>query len=292
MHFDPAQFPGSSLFWEILATYFLWMDKPVRYMLIGYVVIMLYFCSKGNKKEKYFYVLSFLVLVVICLNPWMCRYLIDKWNFFLRYFRFFWLIPVSMGYAYFLAKIYEKLGKKSRVAIYVVMAGLFVFSCVCVAKKTAFSDIYTGDVTNTGMIVVDNIYKVEDDIIESCDIIEKDSGDSSALKKTLYDRVVYLEIRTYDPSLIPVVNYGAFSTYDAATAIDNNDWYAIMSIFYTGQETELDGSVMNSELLKKAMSNIDCDYVMLYKSNPYHDIWTESFTCLGDAGRYIILKVR
>ena len=293
MHFDPNSFPGNSLFWEILRTYFVWMDQPVRFILIGFILVTLYFCAKGNVKEKCFYGVYIIVLICICLNPWMARYLTDKWGFFERYFRFFWLIPVSMGYSYFLIRIYDKLGSKSRMVLYIAVAALFILSCRMLIQKTAFSDIYTGDIQpNKGMIPVDNIYKVEDDLIEASDIIEKDSGDSLALKKTLYDRVVFIEMRTYDPALIPMVNYGKFATYDATTAINNNDWYALMCIFYTGQETELDESVMNSELLTTAMNNLDCQYVMLYKNNQYYDIWTSSFPSIGDAGRYTILKIK
>lgn len=293
MHFDPSGFPGNSLFWEMLKTYYEWMNPTVVFMLIGFVLVLLYYCAKGTVKEKCFYGMYFIVLVFVCLNPWMARYLVDKWGFFERYFRFFWLIPVSMGYSYFIIKMYEKFGKKSRVVLYVTVAALFILSCGMLMFMTSFSDIYTGDVQpNTGMIPVDNIYKVEDDLIEATDIIEKDSGDKSALKKTLYDRAVFIEVRTYDPALIPVVNYGKFSTYDATTAIDNNDWFALMCIFYTGQETGLDASVMNSELLTTTMSNIDCQYVMLYKDNPYYDIWTSSFQSLGDAGRFTVLKIK
>ena len=293
MHFDPNGFPGNSLFWEMLKTYFEWMDQPVKIILIGFVLVMLYYCAKGSIKERCFYGIYFAVLVVICLNPWIARYLVDKWGFFTRYFRFFWLIPVSMGYSYFFVQMYKKCDEKKRVVLYVIIAVLFIYSCYLLMKETKFSDIYTGDTQpNTGMIPVDNIYKVEDDLIEASYIIEKDSGDSATLKKTLYDRAVYIEMRTYDPALIPIVNYGDFPKYDATTAINNNDWFALMCIFYTGQETGLDSSVMNSELLTTAMSNVDCQYVMLYKDNPYYDIWTSSFQSLGDAGRFTILKIK
>lgn len=292
MHFDPNSFPGNSLFWEILNTYILWMDKPVRYMLIGFILVMLYFCAKGTVKEKCFYGVYFLVLVVVCLNPWMARYLIDKWGFFERYFRFFWLIPVSMGYSYFLIKMYEKGSKKSRVAIYAVIAILFIYSCSMLVQKTKFVDIYTGDELNTGMVPVDNIYKVEDDVIEASDIIEKDSGDSTALKKTLYDRAVFIEMRTYDPALIPMVIYGDFPAYNATAAINEGNWYNLMCIFYSGNGAEVDESVMTSELLVNTMNNLDCQYVILYKDNPYYDIWTSSFQNLGDAGRFTILKIK
>ena len=292
MHFDYNQFPGNSLFWEILNTYIQWMDTPVRFMLIGFVLVMLYFCAKGTTKEKCFYGVYFVVLVVVCLNPWMARYLIDKWGFFERYFRFFWLRPVSMGYAYFLVKLYDKGNKKSRWALYVIVAMLFVFSCSMLVQKTKFVDIYTGDEVNTGMIPVDNVYKVEDDLIEASDIIEKYSGNPSALKKTLYDREVFIEIRTYDPALVPAVIYGEFPAYNATAAINENNWYALMCIFYSGNGAEINEEAMNSELLVTTMNNLDCQYVMLYKDNPYYDIWTSSFQSIGDAGRFTVLKIK
>ena len=292
MHFDPSGFPGDSLFWEMLRVYWYSFTPAVKLVLCGYLFVVIYMCVKGDKKEKTFYGASLLVLIMVCLNPKLCRYLVDKWGFFERYFRFFWLVPVSMGYTHLAMKMYNKYEKKGRILLWVGVVVLFILSCRELVVMTGFSDLYAGGVYNTGMIPVPNIYKVEDDVIGVCDIVEAASGDSSVVKKTLYSREFFIEVRTYDPALIPVVDYGNFSDFDFNTCIAESNWFGIMTIFYTGKTEGVDASQMTSDLLKNAMANVDCEYVVLPKTNPYHDIWTSSFEYLGEAGRYTVLKVR
>ena len=249
-------------------------------------------CVKGDIKEKLFYGASLIVLVVTCFNTKMSRYLVDEWGFFERYFRFFWLVPVSMGYTWLMVKMYNKYEKKGRALLWCVVVVLFALSCRELVVMTGFSDLYTGAAENTGMIPVSNIYRVEDEVIEASDLIEKASGDSSVVKKTLYIREFFIEVRTYDPALIPVVDYGQFADYDYHSCIETSDWLGIVTIFFTGKTEGVDINQMNSNLLKNAMANVDCEYVVLPKTNPYYDTWVSSFENLGDAGRYTVLKVR
>ena len=292
MHFDPSGFPGDSLFWEMLRVYWYSFTPAVKLVLCGYLFVVIYMSVKGDKKEKTFYGASLLVLIMVCLNPKLCRYLVDKWGFFERYFRFFWLVPVSMGYTHLAMNMYNKYEKKGRILLWVGVVVLFILSCRELVVMTGFSDLYAGGVYNTGMIPVPNIYKVEDDVIGVSNIIEASSGDASVVKKTLYSREFFIEVRTYDPALIPVVDYGYFSDFDFNTCISENNWFGIMTIFYTGKTEGVDASQMTSDLLKNAMANVDCEYVVLPKTNPYYDIWISSFECLGEAGRYTVLKVR
>ena len=293
MHFDPKQFPGNSLFWQILFTYWENFTLEVKLVLGGYVFVLMYIVARGDKKAKVFFVLSFLTIVVTCLNPWMCRYLVDKWGFFERYFRFFWLIPVSMGYTYVAVRLYEKYKAKSRVILCGVLVVLFVWSCVCVMKQTSFPDVYTGSIPNTGMIPVSNIYKVEDEVIEAAALIETDSGDPYADKLTLYNRDVFIEMRTYDASLIPMSSYGMVSSdRNMETAIAESDYISMICIYFSGNTDGVTDSNVSSELLKTAMDNTDCQYVILPNDNRYMDYWKGAFTELGVAGRYTVFKVK
>lgn len=298
MHFDPSPYTGTSLFWVILKVYWETFSPAVKVIVAGYLVVLLYILIRGDKKERIFFWGNILLLIVTCLNPWMARYLIDKWSFFARYFRLFWLIPVSMGYTYAGIRIYErvedkgKLTKTVRCALGVLVAVLFIFSCQQVVGKTSFGDIYTGAVPNTGMIMVSNVYKVEDDLIEVCNIIETDSGDPERVKMALYNRDVCLEIRTYDPAIIPLIKYGAPPAFDFATVMENHDLWGVICMFFSGQTEGVDASQMTPELLKEAMSYTECEYIILPNDNTYYDIWTQCYSTIGDAGRYTVLRVR
>lgn len=293
MHFDPSPFTGNSLFWQMLYVYWMSFTLETRVMLGGYIVVLLYISARGDKKAKMFFLCSFLVMLIVCLNPWMCRYLVDEWGFFARYFRFFWLIPVSMGYTYVAVKLYDKYKSKSRVILCVVLAFLFAWSCVCVVKQTGFPDVYTGSIPNTGMIPVSNIYKVEDEVVEATALIEADSGNPYVDKKTLYNRDVFIEMRTYDASLIPMFNYGMVSSdRNMETAIAESDYISMICIYFSGNNDGVTDSNVSSELLKTAMDNTDCQYVILPNDNCYMEYWKGAFTELGVAGRYTVFKVK
>lgn len=293
MHFDPNQFPGNSIFWQMLYVYWMSFTLETRLMLGGYIFVLLYIAARGSRKAKLFFVASFIIMLLICLNPWMCRYLVDKWGFFTRYFRFFWLIPVSMGYTYVAVELYDKYKSKSRVILCVTLAVLFAWSCVCVVKQTGFPDVYTGSIPNTGMIPVSNIYKVEDEVVEATALIEADSGNPYVDKKTLYNRDVFIEMRTYDASLIPMFNYGMVSSdRNMETAIAESDYISMICIYFSGNTDGVTDSNVSSELLKTAMDNTDCQYVILPNDNYYMDYWKGAFTELGVAGRYTVFKVK
>lgn len=293
MHFDPNLFPDNSIFWHMLYTYWTSFTLEVKLVLVGYIFVLLYITTRGERKAKLFFVVSFIVLLIVCLNPWMCRYLLDNWGFFERYFRFFWIIPVSMGYMYVAFRIYEKGSKKQRTILVSVFCVLFIWSSWNVVRQTGFSDVYTGAIPNTGMIPVSNIYKVEDDIIDVTAMIEEDAGDPYVDKRTLYDHDVFIEMRTYDASLVPFVNYGMVpSDRNMEEAIANSDYMAMVSIYFTGNTDGVTETNVSAEMLKTAMDNTDCQYVILKNDNYYMDYWKEAFTSLGTAGRYTVFKVK
>lgn len=292
MHFDTEQFSGGKLFWEILSVYWAHFSPAIKIMLGGYVVILLFVLIKGNKKERIFFVASLLILVVTCLNPWMARYLIDHWGFFTRYFRFFWLIPITIGYTYMGMKIYERMNDKGRIVCYTLCIILFVMSVIEVVKMTSFSDIYTGAKTNTGMIMVSNAYKVEDDIIGVSSIIEDDYGAENESKIALYNRDVFVELRAYNPLIIPVLRYGETRQYDYNKVREDENWKALMQIYFSGQTDGVIQEEMTSDLLGETMSHIDCNYVILSNTNTYYNVWCETFYKIGEAGRYTVLKVK
>ena len=292
MYFDWKQFPGNSLFWQVLFTYWSTFSIEVKVVLGGYIFVLLYIVIRGDKKAKVFFISAFFVMVIICLNPWMCRLLSEHWDFG-RYFRYFWILPVSMEYSYVASILYEKSGLKGKVILYTCLFAIFGWSCKCLVKETGFSDVYTGAIPNTGMIPVSNIYKVEDDIVEVTAMIEADSGDPYVDKKTLYNHDVFIEIRTYDASLVPFVNYGMVpADKNMEEAIAAGDNFAIVSIYFTGNTDGVTETNVSAELLKNAMDNTDCQYVILKNDNYYMDYWKEAFTSLGSAGRYTVFKVK
>jgi hypothetical protein len=66
----------------------------------------------------------------------------------------------------------------------------------------------------------------------------------------------------------------------------------VISVYFTGNTDGVTETNVSAELLKNAMDNTDCQYVILKNDNYYMDYWKEAFTSLGSAGRYTVFKVK
>ena len=289
MHFGKDNYPGNEYFWQTLSLYWWTFSLAIKVMLIGYAVLLVFFLIFGNKKERMFFLVSLVVLVLVCLNPWMAWYLVENWGFELRYFRLFWIIPVAMGYTVFVMKIYEKFRKLPvKIIIFIFVIALYVFSFEQVWEKSF--EVYTGCNENTGLVPVSNIYKVEDDVVIACDLIEEDSGYSKDTKVTLYDSYFYIEARTYDALLVPIYPYANYQTMPLDEAIESGSWSGVLSDAFTGTMCEGQVHEMTPELMVEAVKHMGVQYVILYKDNSFADMWLQGLELLGESDYYYVLK--
>ena len=81
----------------------------------------------------------FLSIVLFCLvtvmNPFLVRYLIPKFGMTTVYYRFFWILPITFGAAYWLARAVGSVRRK------VLQAGAFALIAAGLAKITSISII-------------------------------------------------------------------------------------------------------------------------------------------------------
>ena len=289
MHCGKDNYPGNEYFWQTLSLYWWTFSLAIKVMLIGYVVLLVYFLIFGNMKERMFFIVSLLVLGLVCLNPWMAWYLADNWGFGDRYFRLFWIIPVAMGYTVFGMKIYEKFKRLPvKIVIYVLVLGLCVFSFEQIWEKSF--EVFTGCNENNGMEPVANIYKVEDDVVICCDLIEKDSGYSDDTKLTLYDSYFFIEARTYDALLVPIYPYAKYQTMPLDEAFDKGSWSGVLSDAFSGTMCEGQVHEMTPDLISEAVEINGVEYVILYKENYFVNEWLEALELLGESDYYYVLK--
>ena len=294
MHFDTNEHSGTDYFWTAMKLYISTFTPAIKVLLIGYVLLLLFILIKGNKKERLFYCASLGVLVFVCFNPWMAWLLVDKFGFALRYFRLFWIIPVSMGYTYFAVKLYSRFkGKWKRVLCYVLVICLVGFSYFQIYAKSKSRDIYTGAVKNTGLIPIPNIYRVEDEVIEACRIIEEDAGDEKALKRALYNKDVFLEIRTYDASILSMFQYPNETpeVVNFEQALNEENWRGALWDLFKGKLGGASGKLILSDTVREVCVNSGCQYIILPKKHKWHKQFCSKMTVLGEAGRYTIIKV-
>lgn len=294
MHFGKDNFPGDEYFREVLYVYWTTFPLAIKIVLIGYLALLIYFLIFGNKKERMFFLVSLVVLVITCLNPRMAWYLANNWGFGDRYFRLFWIIPVAMGYTVTGIKCYERFKiMPIKIGIYVLLVVLYIFSFEQIWRKSF--EVYTGHKENTGLVPVSNIYKVEDDVVVACDMIEQDANDLSRIKVTLYDSSFFIEARTYDAAIVPLYPYANYQKAPLDQAIKENNWHGVLSDAYTG---ELDGntgvvqdSVITSDLIRTAAKEVGCEYVIIDKQKAFVEEWIDAFSLLGESEYYYVLKV-
>ncbi|MBR6403311.1 MAG: hypothetical protein IKS48_08000 [Eubacterium sp.] len=294
MHFDSSEYSGTDYFWKAMSVYIKTFTPAIKILLIGYTLLLLFILIKGNKKERLFFLVSLLILGIICLNPWMAWFLVEHFGFSLRYFRLFWVIPVSMGYTYFGIKIYKGFNSGwQRVLCYIFVLGLLGSSYYLVYQKSKTHDIYTGAVENTGLIPIPNIYRVEDDVIEACRLIEEDAGDEHALKKALYNRNVFLEIRTYDASILSMVQYPNEipEIVNFEQALKEENWEGALWDLFKGKLGGASKELINPDTIRDVCINSGCEYIILSKNHKWRKKFCKNMTVLGEAGRFIIIKV-
>ncbi len=190
MHFDFERYVGIDFWLEMIRIFLSTFSPIIIIILLLYILLMIYFYLKGTDKEKIFFVWYPIVLIIVLLNPWMSWLWTKFFNMHVRFFREFWLLPVILTFSYFFTKHFNKYKK----TVFVVIVMLTVLGAYTVVNDTRM--LYVWKTENVGLMPVDNIWKVPDEIIELSDIIEsKSEGD---WVYALCDEDVYRDIHTYN----------------------------------------------------------------------------------------------
>ena len=119
----------------------------------------------------------FLSIVLFCLvtvmNPFLVRYLIPKFGMTTVYYRFFWILPITFGAAYWLARAVGSVRRK------VLQAGAFAL----IAAGLAFVMPLNPGIPNVR--IPDNVYKVDGAVPVVCDAIHKDYEQTQSYLKAV-----------------------------------------------------------------------------------------------------------
>lgn len=190
------------------------------------------FCHRKQEARVFLGYAVFLLLTVY--NPFFVKYIVPKVNFENEYYRFFWILPVIPGVAYYAVRLVfavkNKWGK--------VLAALALAGVMAVAGTPL-----QGVVQNFAL--AENIYKVPNDLRAACDIIHADCGEESP--RVVFDNYLNSIARQYDASLQLVLHrnavlYRAGSTV-AGTMNEDGSWYrrqrVIMDMVYYEQPVRL-----------------------------------------------------
>ncbi len=294
MHYDIEVYSGNEFFWECLRVYWSTFSTGIKLLLAGYLVLVVLILIFGTKKERTFFGAQLAVLILCPLNPVVAWQLVVHLDFATRYFRLFWMIPVALTYAYVFVKVWERLPKAAKAAAAAFAAVFFVWSCRQVTVWTA--GVFTGYRPNTGMMAYTNVYKVEDDVIQAADAIEKDAGDRYATKRVLYDYNFYLEVRAYDGSFQCLMQQYKFdpnreySQEEYEALFREKEWRNLLHYTFFNRNGSKGVLDVTAEDLELVMDKCKVEYVIVPKDNTYYSTWLEAGEDICDTEYYSVVK--
>lgn len=119
----------------------------------------------------------FLSIVIFCaltvMNPFLVRFLIPKFGMTTVYYRFFWILPITFGAAYWLARVVCSVRKK------LLQAALFAALCA----GLAFIMPLNPGIPNVR--IPTNVYKVDGAVPVLCEAVHKDFEQTDAYRQAV-----------------------------------------------------------------------------------------------------------
>lgn len=211
------------IFWKCLG------NMPYFILYLG---CLLYLGRYGSKLMKQIFVWPFVILLVTVYNPLVMGFVLGMTDWSDRYYRFFWLMPVGILYAYMFATIIDKQQRKDAKFAIVLLVACMVLLC----GNTQIKEVPD-----------ENIYKMDDYILELSELIEEEKTADQPV--VVFDRNVYYQIRQYDATILMAVNNVEMTLYGEKMAdeLDSEEQYLdqghAAGLFVRG--VEVDANLVN-----------------------------------------------
>ncbi|MBR0398793.1 MAG: hypothetical protein IJI10_11065 [Eubacterium sp.] len=267
-------------------------------VVYGFLILVVLFLIFGKGKERKYFGVMPLFLMAVMLNPFSVYYLSKYLDLSSRYFRFLWLLPVGAVYGCFLVKAAGliKNKKAATVAAYVLSAVVLLYGARTVMAVT--SRLYTGVSQNPGMVKIDNVYKIEQDTLQICEIIEADKKDPGEMARTLYGYEVFMDIRTYDASICSELSLKQQNRYRNKKLrsrrlnkmYEKGKYKNMLNYLVNSQEPDHDIS-FDTDLIAEALASAGYQYVVI-QSDKYAAQWFEACgSVLGKTEHFTVIRV-
>ena len=192
-----------------------------------------------------------------------------------RFYRFLWILPVSLLIAFVLTFFITKIKRKAIALTFVVLAGLLL--------------IFLGDLNQTKAFYFKstNIYKVPDNIIEISEAIHNDfDGEKPVL---YYNDWIMMFYRTYDPAVESYRYRGEsaanMSDEEIYAAIENGDVRKVLErvIIYNNKD------ILEADAFKEYLEGID--YIICEENDINKEYYeTAGLDYMGTFGGYELYK--
>lgn len=239
--------------------------------------ILWFFCRKKHSTNLFLIYTAFLFLTIY--NPIFVKYIFSKLGSDKIYYRFFWLLPVSLLLGYCCINILDY--TKSKLSYCVISIILVILVTLTGSPiKNIFKDLS----------IPENLYKVPDSLLEICDIIHRDSKEENP-KIVAPDVTVHMLIRQYDPSLQLTLDRDTllyrlgnpnFNINEEKASYKTQN--AIMEVIYFNDISQTDSFL-------EAIEKTETDYIVLFDSSPVNDFLQKNgFINIGVCEGYVVYQ--
>lgn len=281
-------------FWTVLFTD---MGLPCKILLALFLILALYFSLFGKGFERWYFGIQGLFLAVLLFNP-VVMYMISRYaDLAGRYFRFLWLLPVGSVLGWSVIRITNRVKESRRdLVCYILSAAILASGALILVSST--DRLSTGLADNTGLVPVSNKYRIEDDTLAVCTIIERDKEDPKKEAKVLYGYQMFLDIRTYDASVYSELTFSDQGRWKDAVLSDDE----LNKLYDEGKGQDLlaylinagqaDGTVgFPSEKVYAALQECGYQYVIVQSGLPSEQLFLACGDVIGKSDHYTVIRV-
>lgn len=169
---------------------------------LSFALAALVFLRVAKKEERRSAGSYFLLLAVSVYNPLAITFVIDKLRLADEYYRFLWLLPVTVLAAWLGAWLVRRFSRP------------FVQAGVCVACMLLLA-VPGKSILARGLMRAENLYKIPDEVIEISETLHALSGKEEVTVYVDFDLAVLFN--QYDPSCRMVMSYGDVADFRSDT---------------------------------------------------------------------------
>lgn len=214
-----------------------------------------------RKKEKesrvfWFYTI-FLGLTIY--NPLIIHFVVPRFMEAELYYRFFWVLPVTVGVAYFFTVWVADCGKSWKKCL--VCVGLLVL--IVTTSSVNGNVVYN-------LHLPENLYKVPDQVLYACDIIHRDY-DGEGEPRAVFTDEYEIYVRQYDPSIQLTIDRNTRLYYNGYTVVgeitENNRYKRrkrILDVINSAEKVSV-------KKFRKAMTKTKTNYLVIPEWYSCHD---------------------
>ena len=245
---------GWGFVWECFRRF---QGEGIFFVFFLLSVIAAAFFLKNQWKKGLLAYLLFLALTVF--NPILINPVVGLLDLDDEYYRFIWLLPVTILIAWFAVYLVERAPKA---ALRAVVCALCIIALAFPGKT----------ILARGLEPAENLYKIPDEVIEVCETIHDISGEENLTLYVDFDLAVL--INQYDPSYEMALSYSDISIFQSSYDSDKTEEYdgvfspELISKWFLYQIFELNNTGAEIAPLARSLDWLGTDYVVLRRDEP------------------------